>query len=387
MNIPLSLYIHIPWCVRKCPYCDFNSHTSTSNQTEREQHYVAALLGDLGQESALVSGRPIQSIFFGGGTPSLFSGAAIAAILEGVKQRVELADNAEITLEANPGTLEAGRFVEFKAAGVNRLSIGVQSFHDAHLQRLGRIHDQQAALQAVAAARAAGFNNFNIDLMFALPEQSIEQALADVEQAIRLDAPHISHYQLTLEPGTAFYRNPPVLPDDDAAWAIQQVCHERLSAAGYEQYEVSAWALPGRQCRHNLNYWQFGDYLGIGAGAHGKISSTTAEQMNSQVLRRAKRRSPQAYMNDTTAYLDEAHQVSGEPLAFEYLLNALRLRQGFQWVDFEQRTGLKRNLLAEPIMMLAQKGLLVEEQQGLRTTEQGWLHLNAVIETFLPEAA
>ena len=284
---PLSLYIHIPWCIRKCPYCDFNSHRAEADLPERG--YITARLDDLDVDRAGVQGRRIETIFLGGGTPSLFSAEAISQLLEGVRQRVVLAADAEITLEANPGTAEAGKFRGFRQAGVNRLSLGLQSFNDAQLQRLGRIHGRAEALRAVELARAAGIDNLNLDLMFGLPGQTAEEGLADIRTAIDLQPEHVSYYQLALEPNTVFHKYPPRLPEDEAIWSIQQAGQAMLAEQGYRQYEVSAYARPGRRCRHNLNYWHFGDYLGIGAGAHGKIT----RMHTGEIIRTAKIRHPQ----------------------------------------------------------------------------------------------
>src|ERR1700733_8857798 len=288
-SIPLSLYVHIPWCVRKCPYCDFNSHNAPENLPQ--QDYVDALSRDLEQDLPLAQGRMLQSIFFGGGTPSLFTPDTIAKIIDDVSARLRLADDVEITLETNPGTVEHGPFAGYRDAGVNRISFGVQSFDDSALKRIGRIHDASEAERAVKMAQDAGIDNINLDLMYALPQQTIDGALADVEKAIALQTPHLSHYQLTLEPNTPFAANPPPLPDDDSAWDMQEACQSRLAAAGLNQYEVSAYARSGKHCRHNMNYWQFGDYLGIGAGAHGKITNA-----DGGVRRRWKVRAPRGFL-------------------------------------------------------------------------------------------
>ena len=287
---PLSLYLHIPWCVRKCPYCDFNSHEEKNGIPEKA--YVAALISDLEQELPDIWGRQVHSIFIGGGTPSLFSAEALDELLSGIRARFSLQPNTEITLEANPGTVEAGKFHEFRTLGINRLSIGVQSFNDDALQRIGRIHGRKEALRAAEQAHDAGFDNFNFDLMFGLPQQNLDQAVEDINTAIDLEPTHISHYQLTLEPNTLFHHKPPVLPEDDLRWTMQEQCHEKLAEAGYGHYEVSAFAKPNRQCQHNLNYWQFGDYLGIGAGAHGKISNAQFQT----ITRRSKLRHPEEFL-------------------------------------------------------------------------------------------
>lgn len=381
---PLSLYVHMPWCVKKCPYCDFNSH-GVKGERPPYAEYVDALLADLDADlhdfGAAAHGRPIQSIFFGGGTPSLFTPELIDRFLDGVRSRLPLVDGAEITLETNPGTVEHGRFDGYLAAGVNRLSFGIQSFDDDKLRRLGRIHSASEAEAAVKSAQDAGYANINLDLMYALPEQALEGALADVERAVALQPTHVSHYQLTLEPNTAFAANPPPLPDDDHAWAMQEACEQRLAEAGYGQYEVSAYAQADRRCVHNLNYWRFGDYLGIGAGAHGKVSDTDA----GTVRRRWKTRHPKAYLavpggqerigGDAPVALDE--------LPFEYMLNALRLIDGVPLADFAQRTGLPDERIALALAAARQRGWLAESPTLLRTTPLGQRFLNDVIASFL----
>lgn len=379
--LPLGLYIHIPWCVRKCPYCDFNSHRLRGDLPETD--YVDALLTDLDADLPLAAGRPLESVFIGGGTPSLFSPEAIAHLLAGVRERLHLPAEAEITLEANPGTVERERFRGFRAAGVNRLSIGVQSFDDAHLRVLGRIHDAADAIRAVEAARAAGFENVNLDLMYGLPEQSLEQSLADLRTAIDLAPTHISHYQLTLEPDTLFYKQPPPLPDDDATWAMQQDCQALLAAHGYDQYEISAYARPGRRCAHNLNYWTFGDYLGIGAGAHGKLTDITA----GRVMRRWKHKNPRVFLK----HAGEARSVDGQKdvpeadLVLEFALNALRLREGIALELFRQRTGLPMTALRPGLDQARARDWLIVHNNILTTTETGRLFLNEVLQLFMPE--
>src|SRR5690348_5205961 len=337
---PLSLYIHIPWCVKKCPYCDFNSHNAP--QALPQDEYVAALLADLDQDLPLAQGRPLQSIFFGGGTPSLFSPDSIARILDGAAQRLAFAPGIEITLETNPGTVEHGPFAGYRNAGVNRISFGVQSFDDDALKRIGRIHDAQQAERAVKSAQDAGIENLNLDLMYALPKQTLAGALADVEKGISLQTPHLSHYQLTLEPNTAFAANPPPLPDDDSAWDMQEACQTRLAQAGFAQYEVSAYARDGRECMHNLNYWNFGDYLGIGAGAHAKLTHA-----DGTIRRRWKLRAPRGYLEyaGTARGIGGDNVVTTDQLPFEFMLNALRLNAGFALADFEARTGLARSAI------------------------------------------
>ena len=305
---PLALYVHIPWCVQKCPYCDFNSHAQ--KQAIPEAEYVSALLDDLSADLAFVAGRTLSSIFIGGGTPSLFSAQAIGQLLAGIQERIPFDDNIEITLEANPGTVEAGRFAGYQSAGVNRFSIGVQSFNPLHLQKLGRIHDPAQAVAAAHQASALKLRSFNLDLMHGLPNQTLEQALDDLRQAIALAPPHLSWYQLTIEPNTAFGARPPRLPEDDTLWEIQEQGHELLLAAGYRQYEISAYAKPGFECQHNLNYWRFGDYLGIGCGAHGKLT----DPASGAVQRRVKIKHPKGYLDPARPYLDEQWQVPADEL-------------------------------------------------------------------------
>ncbi|HST28468.1 MAG TPA: radical SAM family heme chaperone HemW [Rudaea sp.] len=378
--IPLSLYIHIPWCVRKCPYCDFNSHNAPQSLPQDE--YVTALLADLDQDLPLALGRPLQSIFFGGGTPSLFSSDAIARILDGVAQRLAFAPNIEITLETNPGTVEHGPFAGYRNAGVNRISFGVQSFDDAALKRIGRIHDARQAERAVKSAQDAGIENLNLDLMYALPRQTVADALTDVEKGILLQTPHLSHYQLTLEPNTAFAANPPPLPDEDSVWDMQETCQERLAAAGFGQYEVSAYARAGRECAHNLNYWNFGDYLGIGAGAHGK-----ATRADGAVHRRWKIRAPRGYLEHAAAQRriggDDA--IATEQLPFEFMLNVLRLNAGFSIDDFIARTGLQESVIAARLGDAMSRGWIERKVGRIRATELGQRFLNDVIGLFLPD--
>lgn len=375
---PLSLYIHLPWCVRKCPYCDFNSFQRGA--TLPEQAYVAALLADLRLDLSLISPRPLRSIYFGGGTPSLFSGAAIAELLDQVRALLPLAADCEITLEANPGASEHDRFEAYLRAGVNRLSLGVQSFDDAQLRRLGRVHDAGQAMAAYRAARAAGFVRINVDLMYALPGQDCEQALADLQQALDLAPEHLSWYHLTLEPNTAFAaRPPPGLPDEDAAWAIAEAGLARLQQAGLQHYEVSAHARPGEASRHNLNYWQFGDYLGIGAGAHGKLSLS-----DGRILRTAKRRNPTAYQQQAgdRARLERCEEVPADQRLFEFMLGALRLREGVASTLLLQRTGLTAE--SQPAIAQArQRGLLLDDPDRLAPTELGWRFLNDLQASFL----
>lgn len=392
---PLSLYIHIPWCVQKCPYCDFNSHgvdrfkaaTDTPQGAELEpaglpeQEYIAALMRDLDADLAGVQERKLSSIFFGGGTPSLFSPEAIGQILHGVEQRVPFADDIEITLEANPGTVEQARFEGYRKAGVNRLSIGIQSFDPEQLKRLGRIHDNQDAIRAAESARKAGFTRFNLDLMHGLPDQTEAEALQDLQQAIDLQPDHLSWYQLTLEPNTAFYQAPPPLPDDDTLWEIQQAGQKLMADAGYQQYEVSAYAKPGSEARHNLNYWQFGDYLGIGAGAHGKITWPTAEG-GLEIVRTSKQRHPKHYLS-AMDYVSQRTQLEPEEMPVEFLMNALRLKEGVDETLYPQRTGQPLSSLSPELEKLQQMGLMEAGTGRLKTTDEGFTYLNAVLETFL----
>ncbi|MCK9366093.1 MAG: radical SAM family heme chaperone HemW [Metallibacterium scheffleri] len=382
--IPLGLYVHLPWCVRKCPYCDFNSHAPRA--TPPFEAYVDALLADLDADlrdaGEALHARRIETIFFGGGTPSLFPDAAIARLLDGLAARVDIDSDAEITLEANPGTVEHGRFAAYRAAGINRLSLGAQSFADAQLEALGRIHRHGEIHIAVAEARAAGFDNINLDLMYALPGQDLPAALADLDAALRLAPEHISHYQLTLEPGTPFARTPPPrLPDADAAWAIQEACQARLASAGYAQYEVSAHARPGHQARHNLLYWTFGDYLGLGAGAHAKLSFA-----DGRIERRAKRKNPGLYMAHaaTAARLESSAAITRAELPFEFMLNVLRLNEGVAADSFSARTGLTLETIAAPLQRARADGLLVDDARALRATPLGLRFLNDLLQRFLP---
>jgi oxygen-independent coproporphyrinogen-3 oxidase len=381
---PLSLYVHMPWCVKKCPYCDFNSHGLRSEPppyADYIDHLLADLDADRADFAAALEGRAVISVFFGGGTPSLFAPELIARLLDGVRERLPLADDAEVTLETNPGTVEHGRFDGYLAAGVNRISFGVQSFDDDKLKRLGRIHSAGEAEVAVKSAQDAGYANINLDLMYALPKQELDGALADVERAIALGPTHISHYQLTLEPNTVFAANPPPLPDDDHAWAMQEACETRLAEAGYGQYEISAYAQPGRRCAHNLNYWRFGDYLGIGAGAHGKLSDAGSNQIH----RRWKTRGPRAYMGEPggAGRIGGDHVVAPAELPFEYMLNALRLIDGVPMADFPARTGLVPETIAAALAAARDRGWLHGDAQRLQTTALGQRFLNDVIASFL----
>ena len=379
--IPLSVYVHLPWCVRKCPYCDFNSFQNDADLPERE--YVAALLADLDEELPRVWGRRIESVFIGGGTPSLFSAAALEELLDGLRMRLPLRPDLELTLEANPGTFEQNRFADYRSLGINRLSIGIQSFDAEMLKRLGRIHDGDEARRAADIARRAGFDNLNLDLMFGLPGQNAAAARADLDAALAFAPEHLSYYQLTLEPNTLFHRHPPKLPDEDLIAGMQQEAQERLGAAGYVQYEVSAYAQLGRRCRHNLNYWTFGDYLGLGAGAHGKLS----DPADGSIVRRWKLRQPAQYMAGVKAgqAWGGEHRIEADARVFEFMLNALRLREGFDIALFEARTGLSREHLTPGVEQALARELLVVEGERLRPSPLGWLFLNDLIETFLPE--
>lgn len=377
---PLSLYVHIPWCVRKCPYCDFNSHAAGAALPERD--YVDAMVADLEQDLSQARGRALESIFIGGGTPSLFSPQAIARLLAAIRARLPWRSNIEITLEANPGTVEQGRFREFRAAGVNRLSIGVQSFHDDLLQRIGRIHGRSEAVRAAEAAHEAGFDDFNLDLMYGLPGQSAAQAVEDMRIACDLSPAHVSHYQLTLEPNTLFHRYPPPLPDDDACWDMQQRCQALLACRGYAQYEVSAYARPGHRCRHNLNYWRFGDYLGIGAGAHSKITRPGV------IARAWKLRQPREYLEQagSAARIAGTTLLSPADAGFEFMLNTLRLTQGVEAGLFHQRAGLPLAMLEPALREARQRGLLKEDGDRLCATPQGYRFLNDLVGLFLPRS-
>ncbi len=372
---PLSLYIHIPWCIKKCPYCDFNSHAV--KQPIPETDYVKALLHDLDQQRGSAQGRKLQSIFFGGGTPSLFSARAIATLLKKIEQTTGFTEGIEITLEANPGTTEQEKFNGYFNAGVNRLSIGVQSFNNHHLQQLGRIHNSGETISAIATAKQAGFENVNLDLMHGLPAQSPADALLDLQQAIDLQAQHISWYQLTIENNTQFYNTPPPLPDDDALADIQDQGEQLLAANGLVNYEVSAFSRAGRQSRHNLNYWQFGDYIGIGAGAHSKITSSQGV-----ITRHWKTRQPRDYLNNEKPYTSGSRILSREELPLEFVINALRLNQGFSKQLFTERTGLEYVQLQKTVSELIEQGLLTESRQHIMTSKTGRRFLNDVLAAF-----
>jgi putative oxygen-independent coproporphyrinogen III oxidase len=372
---PLSLYVHIPWCVRKCPYCDFNSHESTDIP---EAAYVEALCKDLASEQEYLQGRRLQSVFIGGGTPSLFSATAIENILAHAEKVVGFESAIEITLEANPGTVEQARFQGYHAAGVNRLSIGIQSFNDRHLKALGRIHDSSSAIKAVDSARRAGFDNFNLDLMHGLPDQSLPEALADLEQALALGPTHLSWYQLTIEPNTAFYKAPPLLPQEDRLADIYHAGRQTLADGDFLQYEISAYSQSGRQSRHNLNYWQFGDYLGIGAGAHGKISLPHSDH----IIRTAKTRTPRDYLARTGNFIASQTTIEPEERPLEFLMNALRLVDGVDTTLLEERAGVVYSNIEVIWAKLVDKGLLQPADRRLSTTPLGFNFLNEVLEAF-----
>lgn len=376
--IPLSLYIHIPWCVRKCPYCDFNSHESLNPIPE--DLYVEALLKDLKEQLPRIWGRRLTSIFFGGGTPSLFSPAAIEKILTGVNTLLNIGPDIEITLEANPGTVDESRFVGFRQAGVNRLSLGIQSLQDEKLQKLGRIHHREHALRAIDAAQHAGFANMNLDLMHGLPGQSLADAMQDLSDALAWKTPHLSWYQLTIEPNTFFYKHPPRLPEDETLWDIQEAGKNLLAEHGLEQYEVSAYCKPGKECRHNLNYWEFGDYLGIGAGAHSKITDVEKQV----ITRHWQMKMPRDYLDPQKSFVASETILSEKDTIFEFMLNVLRLTHGVPSHLFNQRTGLDSSVI-EPILTEAKsKKLLTDDPLILKPTLLGQRFLNDLIALFLP---
>jgi putative oxygen-independent coproporphyrinogen III oxidase len=376
---PLALYVHFPWCVRKCPYCDFNSYTLSGELAQ--EPYLQRLTRDLAAQAPQLARREVTSVFFGGGTPSLFSPDAIGRVLRSARHHLTLARDLEVTLEANPGTVERGAFREYRAAGVTRVSLGAQSFDQESLTALGRIHSPAETRLAAAELHAADLGNFNLDLMYALPGQEVGAAVRDVEEALSLAPAHLSHYQLTLEPGTVFAARPPPLPDDDAAAGMLAACAERLGAAGFAQYEVSAYARAGRQCRHNLNYWTFGDYLGVGAGAHGKL--TFPER--AQIVRTVQAREPRRYLaaaDDTLA----RRVIDGRELPFEFMLNALRLTGGFDAATFAERTGLDWQAIAAPMEAAIARGLILRTATGYRPSELGLRFLNDVLLGFMPES-
>ena len=373
---PLSLYIHIPWCVQKCPYCDFNSH-GQKQQELPEAEYVSHLLDDLQQDAKLVGDRAIHSIFIGGGTPSLFSAKAIKSLLEGVKQRVNLNADAEITMEANPGTVESQRFADYVKAGITRISIGVQSFQADKLSGLGRIHDENQALKAAELAKKIGLTSFNLDLMHGLPKQSLQDALFDLSTAISQHPPHLSWYQLTIEPNTQFHSKPPKLPEDELLWDIQEQGDALLKQAGFEQYEISAYSQTGQQCQHNLNYWRFGDYLGIGCGAHGKITLLN----ENHIIRTVKVKHPKGYMDLTRPYLSDKKVVPQADLPFEFFMNRFRLLEPCPKQDYEHFTGIQLDKASQQNLQTAlSKGLLVENDHEWQVTPLGRRYLNTLLE-------
>ena len=389
-NPPLSLYIHVPWCVRKCPYCDFNSHAvknvESNQQTEfdlPETEYVDRLIEDLEHELPKVWGRRLHSIFIGGGTPSLFSPESFDRLISAIRARLPFENDIEITMEANPGTFEAEKFRGFREAGINRLSIGVQSFNPSHLQKLGRIHNPEQAKAAAEFAHEAGFDSFNLDLMHGLPDQTLEQALADLQTAINLKPHHISWYQLTLEPNTLFYQQPPQLPHDEVLWDIQEAGQKLLAEHGYEQYETSAYAKnPSLRAKHNLNYWQFGDYLGIGAGAHGKITRLDLGQIH----RTTKKRHPKDYLQDSIGSISTDTPIPAHELPFEFMLNALRLLEGVPLSLFSQYTGQSLTSIQDILQHAVEDGLLEDSKTQLKPTAKGALFLNELLEQFIVEA-
>ena len=380
--LPLALYVHIPWCVQKCPYCDFNSHEARGEIPEAD--YISALIADLESSLPLIWGRTVSSIFFGGGTPSLLSGAGLDRLLTAIRTLLPLLPDAEITLEANPGTVESAKFAAFRAAGINRLSLGIQSFNPAHLKALGRIHDGEDARRAIEIA-TAHFDNFNLDLMYGLPGQTLEEALSDVETALAFAPTHLSCYQLTLEPNTAFAAAPPVLPDPDRCADMQEAIEDRLAAAGFAHYETSAFAQPGRQCRHNLNYWTFGDYLGIGAGAHGKLTLHDGKRW--EVRRQMRWKQPKQYLAQIAQSkpIQEEFSVEMADLPFEFMMNALRLNQGFEPELFEMRTSLPLFAIENELRQAETQGLIERQPQRIAPTRQGQRFLNRLLETFIAE--
>ena len=379
---PLALYIHFPWCAQKCPYCDFNSHELKKELDEKK--YIDALINDLEQELPLFWGRSISSIFMGGGTPSLFSPESIDQLISALRARLTFAPDIEITMEANPGTVELGKFKEFSSAGINRLSIGIQSFSDDKLKKLGRIHGRKEAIRAAELAHDADFNSFNLDLMYGLPDQSLAQAVEDIETAIALEPKHLSHYQLTIEPNTFFHHQPPPTPDDDKLWEMQEACQVSLAKKDYVQYEISAYAKEGYQCQHNLNYWQFGDYLGIGAGAHGKLTNAPEQKIS----RSWKVKQPQDYIDKS----DSEKRIAGQKIltrddaAFEFMMNALRLNNGFETEIFQQHVGLPISVVEKALKQAEEKGLISWGLKRIKPTDTGRQYLNNLLELFMPNS-
>jgi putative oxygen-independent coproporphyrinogen III oxidase len=374
---PLSLYVHIPWCIKKCPYCDFNSHAVKADLPESA--YIVTLLSDLRSDlERYAITRPIQSIFIGGGTPSLFSPESLDRLIAGIRQLAKLEKNLEITLEANPGTFESTKFVEFKSLGINRLSIGIQSFNTDLLTKLGRVHSGQEAVKAAEIAHYAGFTNFNLDLMFGLPGATVGDSEKDVTTAIHLKPAHISFYQLTLEPNTLFHKFPPKLPDDEFIFTTQKNCQLLLDENGYQQYEVSAYSQPDWECRHNINYWQFGDYLGIGAGAHGKITANLPHQ----ITRSFKAKSPELYLQNPSEN-GGSQIISTEELPLEFIMNQLRLRRGFTLADYQAMTGLDKTTLEPALSYCMEQDLIVAQSNYYACTEKGWNFLDSILEKFI----
>jgi len=384
-GIPLSLYIHIPWCVEKCPYCDFNSHAlgKKFKLSDHEDQYVESLFRDLEQTLPEIWGRSIDAIFIGGGTPSLFSGQAIDNLLSGIRARLMLKADIEITLESNPGTAEATNYQDYRQAGINRLSIGVQSFNNKHLQTLGRIHNAEEARQAFVMARDAGFKRINLDLMFALPNQSVTEAMDDLNQAIKLKPEHLSWYQLTIEPNTVFYRQPPNnLSTDELIWDIQSAGFKLLKNSGYHQYEISAWCKPKEESQHNLNYWTFGDYIGIGAGAHGKITNFSEQQIH----RTRRKKQPHFWLDDSSPNtLASIEPILSNEIALEFMMNALRLNHGVETHHFIDRTGLAISTISQELFLAKQRGLLENRDDRIQPTEKGQLFLNDLLSLFMKD--
>lgn len=377
-SLPLSLYIHLPWCVRKCPYCDFNSHEMKDLLPEKE--YVVTLLQQLDTHLSQIQDRNLVSIFFGGGTPSLFSGDSIAKILHGIRERIPHDSNLEITLEANPGTIDQVRFLEFYQAGVNRLSLGVQSFQDEKLKLLGRIHNVENVYEAINVAKKVGFANFNVDLMYGLPQQTLDDAIFDLTMAVKCEASHLSWYQLTIEPNTYFHHNTPELPSEETIWAMQQAGQEFIKKSGFNQYEVSAYSLPEKNCKHNRNYWEFGDYLGIGAGAYSKM--TDCEK--GLIQRFSQPKHPREYLKQTKNSTENLQVLSQEDLIFEFMLNALRLTEGFPISLFTERTGLSADLLNPFVAAAEKRNLMHKNDSHFLPTALGKRFLNDLVAIFLP---
>jgi len=375
-TIPISLYIHTPWCIKKCPYCDFNSHALKGNLPETT--YIEALISDFHEQVPLLQGRNIQSIFIGGGTPSLLTPESYDNLFHALRKMATISDDAEITMEANPGTVEQQRFLGYRQLGINRISIGIQSFQDNQLKKLGRIHNAAEALKAIDTAKAAGFSNFNIDLMFGLPQQSVEDGLYDLHTAIACHPSHLSWYQLTLEPNTYFDKFPPTLPDDDAIWSLQTEGQKLLTEHAYQQYEVSAYAQENRQCHHNLNYWEFGDYLGIGAGAHGKITDFHKQK----IMRRWNVKNPRDYLNAEKEFMANQTIVCAEELPLEFMMNALRLRKSTSFDLFTHRTGLSADILQPAIKSASEENLLEVHNNAIQLTENGHRYLNNLLNLF-----